>query len=190
MSGVGGAVTAVLVMAAFGLAAYVIGIYNGLVRLKHNVQKAWSNIDVLLKQRHDEIPKLVEVCKGYMKHERETLEKVVQARSSALTADSVARKADAEGGLGKALTGLFALAEKYPDLKANTNFLGLQRRISEVEELIADRREMYNESVNIFNVRIEQIPDVFIARAANYSSRDLYEADEEDREDVKIDLTA
>jgi len=165
---------AVVVLLVF----YLINIYNHLVRIKHNVSKAWSNIDVLLKQRHDEIPKLVETCKQYMKFEQETLEKVMQARSQV----SEARKRQdvpglgmAEGALRMGLGQLFALVENYPDLKANENFQHLQARISSLENSIADRREFYNESVNINNVGIEQFPDVIVARTIGFAARDLLE---------------
>ncbi|MEQ8938932.1 MAG: LemA family protein, partial [Gammaproteobacteria bacterium] len=148
------------------LVMYGVVIYNNLVSLKHNVSKAWSNIDVLLKQRHDELPKLIETCKQYMGYEQETLEKVIQARSDVAAArekGDVAALGPAETQLRLGLGNLFALAEDYPDLKANENFKHLQQRISGLEETIADRREFYNESVNINNVRIEQFPDVIVA---------------------------
>lgn len=149
------------------VAVYSVQIYNGLVRLKHNVARAWSNIDVALKQRHDELPKLVEVCKQYMGYERETLERVVQARTSVADAS---RRGDlralgaAETELRTGLSQLFALAENYPDLKANESFRNLSQRVSHLEDTIADRRELYNDSVNLNNVRIEQFPDLIIAR--------------------------
>ena len=171
------------------LAFYAVNIYNHLVRIKHNVSKAWSNIDVLLKQRHDEIPKLVETCKQYMKFEKETLEKVMQARNQV----SAARQSQDMGGLGQAegmlrmgLGNLFAVAEAYPDLKANENFQHLQSRISSLESAIADRREFYNESVNINNTRIEQFPDIIVARLFNFGSRDLLEFSEQEIQDVNL----
>jgi LemA protein len=168
---------------------YLINIYNHLVRIKHNVSKAWSNIDVLLKQRHDEIPKLVETCKQYMKFEKETLEKVMQARSQV----SAARKAGDMKGLGAAegmlrmgLGNLFAVAEAYPDLKADQSFQHLESRISQLESAIADRREFYNESVNINNTRIEQFPDIIIARMFHFTPRDLLEFSTEEIKDVDM----
>lgn len=168
---------------------YVIYIYNSLVSLKHAVAKAWSNIDVLLKQRHDELPKLVEVCKQYMQYEQETLEKVIQARSAVMTARSntdVAALGQAESQLRMGLGNLFALAENYPDLKANASFQQLQARISQLENSIADRREVYNESVNANNVRIEQFPDVIIARMFNFKDFQLLEFSAEEKTDVNI----
>ncbi len=142
---------------------YGVMIYNNLVNLKHAVTKAWSNIDVLLKQRHDELPKLVETCKQYMKYEQETLERVMKARaavSSAMQKGDVGAVGSAESEMRIGLGNLFAVAENYPDLKANESFLHLQSRITGLENSIADRREFYNETVNNNNVRIEQFPDV------------------------------
>ena len=160
------------------LAIYVVSIYNHLVRIKHNVSKAWSNIDVLLKQRHDEIPKLVETCKQYMKFEQDTLEKVMQARSrvsNAQQAQDIPALGIAEGALRMGLGQLFAVAEDYPELRANENFQHLQSRISGLENSIADRREFYNESVNINNIGIEQFPDVIVARLFGFGPRELLE---------------
>ena len=171
------------------LAIYVVSIYNHLVRLKHNVSKAWSNIDVLLKQRHDEIPKLVETCKQYMKYEQETLEKVMQARSRVAEArqnQDVPQLGAAEGALRLGLGQLFALAEDYPDLRANDNFQHLQGRISSLENSIADRREFYNESVNINNIGIEQFPDLVVARLFGFGPRDLLEFEASEIADVNV----
>ena len=171
------------------LAIYVVSIYNHLVRLKHNVSKAWSNIDVLLKQRHDEIPKLVETCKQYMKYEQETLEKVMQARSRVAEArqnQDVPQLGAAEGALRLGLGQLFALAEDYPDLRANDNFQHLQGRISSLENSIADRREFYNESVNINNIGIEQFPDLIVARLFGFGPRDLLEFEASEIADVNV----
>jgi len=171
------------------LVIYFIVIYNNLVNIKHNVSKAWANIDVLLKQRHDELPKLVEVCKQYMQYEQETLEKVMQARSAVASAreqGNVPALGGAETQLRLGLGNLFALAEDYPDLKANDNFQHLQQRISGLENAIADRREFYNESVNINNVRIEQFPDVLVARMFNFTDKPLLEFSEEEKADVNI----
>ena len=168
---------------------YVIMIYNNLVSLKHAVSKSWSNIDVLLKQRHDELPKLVEVCKQYMGYEKETLEKIVKARSAVMDArgkSDIGALGQAETQLRMGLGNLFALAENYPDLKANSSFQQLSSRISQLENSIADRREVYNESVNNNNVRIEQFPDVIIARMFNFKDFELLEFSEEEKKDVNI----
>ncbi|PLY12968.1 MAG: LemA family protein [Sedimenticola sp.] len=171
------------------IAGYAVMIYNNLVSLKHGVSKAWSNIDVLLKQRHDELPKLVETCKQYMEYEQETLEKVMQARAAVHNAQQqgdMGALGAAEGQLRLGLGNLFAVAEAYPDLKANETFQHLQTRISGLEESIADRREFYNESVNNNNVRIEQFPDLIIARMFNFKAAELLEFSEEEKQDVDL----
>lgn len=163
--------------------------YNGLVTLKHNVSKAWANIDVLLKQRHDELPKLVETCKQYMKFEQETLEKVMQARASVASAretQNIGALGQAEGALRIGLGNLFAVAENYPDLKSNETFQHLQGRISGLENAIADRREFYNESVNINNVRVEQFPDNLVARMFAFKTFDLLIFDARELTDVNM----
>ena len=171
------------------IAIYFILIYNNLVRIKHNVSKAWANIDVLLKQRHDELPKLVEVCKQYMQYEQETLEKVMKARSAVSSArerGDVQALGPAETQLRMGLGNLFAVAEAYPDLKANDSFQHLQQRVSGLENAIADRREFYNESVNVNNVRIEQFPDLIIAGMFNFTAKPLLEFSEEEKADVDM----
>jgi LemA protein len=171
------------------LLLYGIVMYNRLVNLKHNASKAWSNIDVLLKQRHDELPKLVSTCKEYMKYEQETLERVIAARSrvaAARESGDVGALGMAEGALRIGLGQLFALAEDYPDLKANETFQHLQGRISGLENGIADRREFYNESVNLNNIGIEEFPDVIIARLFNFKALELLEFDQSELADVDV----
>ncbi|HEY6923596.1 MAG TPA: LemA family protein [Steroidobacteraceae bacterium] len=175
-----------LVFGVVALIAYAVGLYNTLVRLSNNIDKAWSNIDVILKQRHDELPKLVDVCNSYMKHERETLEGVTNARSAYSRSTSVDEKAKAENQITRALGKLFAVAEQYPDLKANQDFLNVQQRISALESTIADRREFYNDSVNLYNIRIEQIPAVWVAQQIGYRARPLLTVAQSDREDVRL----
>lgn len=175
-----------LLLVAIG---YVVVIYNGLVTLKHAVSKAWANIDVLLKQRHDELPKLVEVCRQYMGYESETLEKIVAARGSVMKArdaNNIGALGIAESQLRMGLTGLFAVAEDYPTLKANEQFLHLQKRISELENAISDRREVYNESVNNNNVRIEQFPDSIIASRFNFGAFELLRFTDGEKADVSV----
>jgi LemA protein len=180
----------IVVLAGFIIAvAYAIMIYNNLVQVKHNVSKAWANIDVLLKQRHDELPKLIETCKQYMKFEQDTLQRVIEARSrvsSARESQDIRALGTAESGLRASIGSLFALAESYPDLKTNQTFLQLQSRISGLENAIADRREFYNESANINNVRIEQFPDNFIAGMGNFRSAQLLEFDAAEKSDVDV----
>ncbi len=170
------------------LIGLLVSIYNRLVLLKNNIDKAWSNIDVLLKQRHDELTKLLEVVKGYMKHEKGVLTEVTKARTAFMSAGSVTEKAQASNMLTGALKSLFAVSENYPELKADRSFLGFQSRISDLEDQIADRREFYNDSVNIYNIRIAQIPDVIMAGILGYTARDLFEVDAADKQDVVIDF--
>jgi LemA protein len=168
---------------------YGVMIYNSLVQVKHNVSKAWANIEVLLKQRHDEIPKLVEVCKQYRQFEQETLQRVIEARSRVFQAgqsQNMPALGQAESALRAGLASLYAVAEAYPELKTNEQFMNLQTRISALENAIADRREFYNESVNINNVRIEQFPSVVIAGMFNFPARQLLEFDEEEKRDVDV----
>jgi len=172
-----------------GLLVYAITIYNQLVILKHSVSKSWANIDVLLKQRHDELPKLIEVCKQYMGYEKDTMERIIKARSAVASArekTDIQALGAAETQLRMGLGNLFALAESYPDLKADQSFQHLQSRITGLENSIADRREFYNEAVNNNNVRIEQFPDVIIARFFNFKEAELLEFSEEEKADVDV----
>jgi LemA protein len=168
---------------------YCIVVYNGLVSIKNNVAKAWANIDILLKQRHDELPKLIDTCKQYMQYEQATLEKVITARTrvaSARETQNVAALGAAESALRSGLGSLFALVESYPELKANEQFMHLHGRITGLENAIADRREFYNESVNINNVRIEQFPDLIVARLFNFKAFDLLRFEAAELEDVDV----
>ena len=176
---------ALLVVAA----VYFVRIYNGLVALRENVRKAWANIDVLLTQRHDELPKLVETCKRYMQYEQETLERVMQARSAVFRAQGrgdVTAVGAAEGQLRAGLGQLFAVAENYPQLKADEGFRHLQTRISELEESIADRRELYNDSVNLNDIRLATFPDLIVARMFEFRTASLLEFTEEQKRDVDL----
>lgn len=168
---------------------YVIVIYNRLVSLKHEVAKAWSNIDVLLRQRHDELPKLVETCKRYLRHERETLSQVMLARagvSAALDQHDVGALGAAESGLRKSLFNLLAVAEAYPALKADESFRRLETRITNLETEIADRREFYNDSVNSNNVRLEQFPDVIVTQLFLFRPFELLRFEEAETRDVDL----
>lgn len=171
------------------LVVWGVGLYNALVSLKHGVSKAWSNIDVLLKQRHDELPKLVAVCQQYMSYERNTLEAIIQARSHVQNAQNehnLSALGQAETGLRAGLGKLFALAENYPELQANESFQFLQQRIATLESAIADRRELYNDTVNLNNVRIEQFPDVLIARNFGFKAAELLRFSEAETADVDL----
>jgi LemA protein len=171
-----------------GSIGYFLSLYNGLVETKNNVGRSWANVDVLLKQRHDEIPKLVKTCEAYMQHERAVFDKLSEARATVQSAKSVAQRAEAEGQVGRALGGILAVAENYPDLKADQGFRSLQQRISELENQIADRREFYNDVVTLFNTRLEQIPDSWVAQGMNLTPAELYKVTEQDREDPRIEF--
>lgn len=171
------------------LAVFGVFVFNQLVTLKHNVGKAWANIDILLKQRHDELPKLVDTCQQYMQFEQETLEKVMRARNSVASAresHNIPALGQAESALRLGLGHLFAVAEAYPELKTNETFQHLQARISGLENSIADRREFYNDSVNVNNVRVEQFPDTLIARLFGFGQFSLLRFVTEEKQDVNI----
>jgi LemA protein len=168
---------------------YLILIYNRLVNLKHDTAKAWSNIDVLLKQRHDELPKLVATCQQFMRHERETLEAVMAARSEVFSArekQDLPALGQAENHLRQGLMQLFANVEAYPDLKANASFRTLEARITALENAIADRREFYNDCATINNIRLEEFPDLLVARLLAFEPMDLLEFSEAEIRDVNV----
>ena len=167
---------------------YVVKIYNNLVVLKNNLKKSWANIDVLLKQRYDEIPKLVKTVKGYMKYEKSTIVEVIKARGACIKASGAAAQGAAENMLTGALGKLFALSEKYPELKANENFAHLQDRITQIETQIADRREFYNDTGNIYNIKIHQLPDALLASLLGYRDADMFKISSRERKDVNIDF--
>lgn len=172
------------------LAVLIVGLYNSLVRLKNKCQEAWSDIDTQLKRRYDLIPNLVETVKGYATHEEGTLEKVVQARNAAMNAKTLPEKEQAENMITGALKTIFALAENYPDLKANQNFLELQNTLTEIEEHIQLSRRYYNATVRDFNTKIEVFPNNLIAGPFGFQKREFFEVDgEEERKNVKVDFT-
>lgn len=176
----------VLALGVIALLFYIISAYNNLILLKNDIDKAWSNVDVLLKERHDELPKLIDTCKGYMQYEQKTFQLVSDARSAYLRASTVPEKAQADTMMTGALKSLFAVAENYPELKANSNFLQLQGRITDLEERIADRREFFNDNVNVYNIRIQQFPDMLLAGMMNLRPREVFKATDEDRKDVEV----
>jgi LemA protein len=179
----------VLAFLVLAVLAYLVGIYNGLVRVGASVKLAWSNIDVLLVQRHDELPKLVEVCRQYMEYERDTLERVTKARNNvdaARSSGNVNTVGAAEQELRAGLGGLYAVAERYPDLKANEAFRQLQARISGLETAIADRREIYNDSVNANNVRLQTFPDALVASLGDFHPAKLLQFLSEEKSDVDV----
>jgi len=181
-------ISAAVVLLATGTAIYAVIVYNGLVRMRNEISRAWANIDVLLKQRHDEIPNLEACVKGYMDHERQTLEAVTAARAASMSASSISQKAQADLLLTGALRSFFVVAEGYPQLKANQNFLELQKRISELEERIADRREFFNDDVNTYNTRIAQLPEVFMARLIKLQPQQMFRVDAQERQPVDVRL--
>ena len=170
------------------LALWFMAAYNGLVRLRNQVKNAWSQIDVQLKRRHDLIPNLVEVVKDYMGYEQEVLENVTKARNVAMGASGPGEAARAEAGLSRALTGLYAVMENYPDLKANQNVSQLQEELTSTENKIAFARQAYNESVMVYNTRTEVIPTNIIANMAGFKKEEFFEAPEEEKEVPKVDL--
>jgi LemA protein len=159
----------------FFLILWILGIYNSLVRLRNQVKNAWSQIDVQLKRRHDLIPNLVETAKGYMKHERETLDSVTKARSQAVQAKGVAQQAQAEGALSSALSRFMLVVENYPDLKANQNFLALQEELTSTENKVSFSRQFYNDQVQAFNIKIESVPSNIIAGMFNFKQAEFFE---------------
>ncbi len=179
----------VLIIVVVGIAA-IIGMYNSLIRLKNRVDEAWSDIDVQLKRRYDLIPNLVETVKGYAGHEKETLEKVVQARNMAMQAQSggdAKKQAEAENALSSTLKSIFALAESYPNLKANENFLELQRELTDTEDKIQASRRFYNGNVRDFNTKLQVFPTNMMAGMLNFKARDYFEiGDEKEREAVSV----
>ena len=175
----------ILIVLVVVLAIFVIMIYNRIVALSQRTDQAFADVDVQLKQRHDLIPNLVETVKGYASHEKETLDAVITARNAAQAATGPAAQGAAEGVLGAALGKLFALAEAYPDLKANTNFLELQRELSDVENKIAAARRFFNNAVQEFNTAIQQIPGNLVAPLGNFSAKDYFEIPEANRAEVE-----
>jgi len=183
------AIFVVLAIVAIGVIVYLVGINNELVALKNTIDRSFADIDVILKQRHDELPKLVDTCKGYMQYEQKTLQAVTDARSGYMRATTPAEKTQADGMVTGALKTLFAVAENYPDLKANANFMQLQGRITDLEEKIAAQRSRFNADATNYNIHIAQIPASFVAGFKGMQPHALFQASEADREDVKISFT-
>lgn len=178
--------TIIILVVLAGLVFWVIGVFNSLVVLKNRAKEAWSDIDVQLKRRYDLIPNLVETVKGYATHERELLEKVTQARASAMGAKGTHDKAEAENMLSSTLKSLFAVSENYPDLKASTNFLELQRELSDTENKIQAARRFYNTNVRDLNIKIEIFPANLVANMMGFKQMELFEAGEQEKEPVKV----
>lgn len=176
---------ATIVILAIVIGSFII-IYNGLVRLKRSINKSRKNIDVLLKQRNDELPKIIDTCKEYMGYEKGVINEVTEKRTEAQKAESPKEEAKADEHVKQILGKLFAVAEDYPELKANKNFQQLQNRISSLEDQIADRREFYNSTVNTYNIRINQIPYNIIANLLGYQEKELFQVPEEEKADIDI----
>ena len=164
--------------------------YNGLVGLRNKIEAAYAQIDVQLNRRYDLIPNLVETVKGYAQHESGTLEAVIAARNSAMAANSIEDKAQAENVISGALKSIFALSEAYPDLKANTNFQQLQPELSSTEDRIAYARQYYNDNVRAYNTKIQAFPSVIVANLFKFTAREYFEADDQSRGTVAVDFGA
>ena len=167
---------------------WFISVYNGLIRLKNRVDEAWSDIEVQLKRRYDLIPNLVSTVKGYAAHEDKVFEKVTEARSRAMSAGTAHDKAQAENMLSQTLKSLFAVAEAYPELKANQNFLELQRELTDTEDKIQASRRFYNGNVRDFNTKLEIFPNNIVAGMLNFQKREFFDMDEKEKENVKVEF--
>ncbi|HUT22227.1 MAG TPA: LemA family protein [Candidatus Bipolaricaulota bacterium] len=176
----------IVIAAIVVIALWLVGIYNGLIKLKNRTQEAWSDIDVQLKRRYDLIPNLVETVKGYATHEQSTFLKVTEARNMAMAATTPEEKAKTENMLSSTLKTLFAVAENYPELKANQNFLQLQDELSDTENKIQSSRRFYNGNVRDFNTKIEVFPNNMIAGTLGFKKFEYFEAEEEEKKNVKV----
>lgn len=181
--------TLVVLFLIGGAVFYFVTIYNGLVAMRNDIDKSWANIDVLLKQRHDELPRLVDVCKGYMQYERETLQKLIEARARYGAATTIVQKTEASSKLSASVGELFAVAENYPALQANAAFLDLQKRTTELESQIADRREFYNDAINVFNTRIQEMPDTLVARFFGMKPRLMFQVTAAEKAPARLVLS-
>jgi len=178
----------ILLIVLVVLVIWAIATYNGLITLKNRVDEAWSDIDVQLKRRYDLIPNLVNTVKGYAAHEKEVFEKVTEARTRAMNAGTASDKAQAENVLSGTLKTLFAVSENYPDLKANQNFLELQRELTDTEDKIQAARRFYNGNARDFNIKIEVFPTNIFAGMLHFAKRDFFEAGEGEKEPVKVEF--
>jgi LemA protein len=170
------------------IVGYIVSIYNALITARNDVQKAWKNIDVVLQQRHDEIMKLIDTCKAYMKHEWDLLNTLTELRTGYTMAKEIDDKVRIENEMGELIRKLGMVWEQYPDLKASQNFIQIQDRVSAVESKIADYRELFNDAVNIFNIKIERFPDLLMANAMHYQRHAFLDVPEEKKKDVRMDF--
>lgn len=175
-----------LLLLALAVAAYGVALFNALVGVKHQVDQAWANIDVLLKQRHAELPRLIDVVRSHAGYERELLQRITELRARTGQGEPDGTRLAAEGALSRDVARLLAVAEAYPELKASAAYLELQQRISALEDQIAHRREYYNDAVNLNNVRMEQFPNMFLTGIAGLVRRDLFAATEQERREVDV----
>jgi len=178
----------IIILLIIGAVSWFFTIYNGLIHVKENIKKSWANIDVLLMQRSDEIPKLLKTLKSFVQHEKKMFDSVMDARKSYLGANTITEKANADNQISDALKSVFALSEAYPELKSNENYLNLQKRISGLENDIADRREFYNESVNNYNIRIQSLPDVLVANLLGLKQEEMFKVKDSKKKDIDINL--
>lgn len=176
----------IIIILVVVIGVFVASIYNSLITLRQRTEEAWSDIDVQLKRRYDLIPNLIETVKGYASHEKEVFENVTKARSNAMQAQGTESQAEAENMLSGTLKSLFAVAESYPELKANENFLELQRELTDTENKIQASRRFYNSTVMAFNTKIEVFPSNFIAGNFGFTKKDYFEIEETEREPVKV----
>ena len=183
------AVAVVGSLLTLGILMYVVGLYNSLIQVRNNIDKAWKNIDVLLQQRHDELTKLIDAVAGYVKHEREVLDSLTKLRVGYEQAGSTEEKVRLENQLNRGVQKLRAVWESYPTLKASENFLQLQNRVGGLESGIADRREFFNDSVNVYNIQIARFPEMLLARRMGYGRHEFLEVPEELKKDVRIAVT-
>jgi LemA protein len=176
----------IIAVIAMGIVLYIIGRYNSLLRLKNDLERSFSSIDVLLKQRHDELPKLIQTCRAYMHGDQKPIEALTQARAAYARSGTPGEKAQADNTLTRALGALFSVGQKYPELKANANFIQLQKRMGSLGESIGTQRRAYNENVNAFNARITRMPDALIARFMKLQPRSLFQTREGDGENTRV----
>jgi len=181
--------TVAIIVAVVLLALFIVGVYNSLITLRVKVDEGWADIDTQLKRRYDLIPNIIETVKGYADHEKSTFEEITKARSMAMQADNPKAKAEAENMLTDALKSLFAVAENYPELKANENFLHLQQTLSDIEEHIQLSRRYYNGTVRDFNTKLQVFPNNIVAGLFRFKQREFFEVEGEARENVSVDFS-